>query len=228
MVLFRELDVDVALLADLCADELILEARDEAVGADLQRVILALAAVECLAVNEALEVERREVAVFYLSAFRCIDELALAVLERLELLLDILIRDVHFVLRHVEALVVTELDFRTRRDRCLEDEVLALFQRLDVDARTRYRIDLLLIECLAEGLRSNDVESLLQDSILADVALDDHARSLALAEARDADAICEALACLLDCLVDLCCFDFNRQSDLLVLSIFYRNFHCVK
>ena len=42
MVLFRELDVDVALLADLRADELVLEARDEAVGADLQRVVLAV------------------------------------------------------------------------------------------------------------------------------------------------------------------------------------------
>ena len=228
MVLFRELDVDVALLADLRADELVLEARDEAVGADLQRVVLALAAVECLTVDKALEVERREVAVFYLSAFRSVDELALAVLERLELLLDILVRDVDFVLRDIEALVVAELHLRTRRDRSLEDEILALFERLDVDARARHRVDLLLVESLAQCLRSDDIESFLQDSVLADVALDDHARSLALAETRDAHAVCETLACLIDCLVDFCCFDLNRQRDLLVLSIFYRNFHCVK
>jgi hypothetical protein len=52
------------------------------------------------------------------------------------------------------------------------------------------------------------------------VALDDGARCLALAEARDADLVCQALAGALLGLVELSCDDFDGQDDLLVLYFF--------
>ena len=45
MILLRESNVYFLLLTDLCTDQLILEARDEAAGTDGQGVILCLAAL---------------------------------------------------------------------------------------------------------------------------------------------------------------------------------------
>ncbi len=56
-VLLGEGHVDFSVLAGLHADELILEAGDEHAGADLEGVVLGLAAVEGHSVDEALEVD---------------------------------------------------------------------------------------------------------------------------------------------------------------------------
>ena len=63
LVLLGELDVDVELLAGLVADDLLLEAGDEGAGAQHQRVVLSLAALESNTVNEALKVDVNGVAV---------------------------------------------------------------------------------------------------------------------------------------------------------------------
>ena len=229
MIVLRELDVDFLLLADLSADELLLEARDEAAGTDLQRIVLALAALESLAIDKALEVERREVAISYGRAFRCVNHLALAILHSLQLLVHVLIRDCLDLLLNLQALVVTELDLRTRRNRCLEDEILALFQRHDVDLRARHRLELLLVECLVKGFRCEVVlKGIVQDIVLAEMRLHDLARSLALAETRDIHTVSEALAGTLNSFLYFCCFHFDGESYLLVLAVFCRYFHCLK
>ena len=55
VVIFGEGDVDVELIADVVADDLLLKAGDELAGADGQAEVLALAAVKRHAVQEAFE-----------------------------------------------------------------------------------------------------------------------------------------------------------------------------
>lgn len=66
LVLFREGDFDVFFFAGFRADQLFLETRDEAAGAENQRVAFSGAAFERLAVNLANEVDDDSVAVFRL------------------------------------------------------------------------------------------------------------------------------------------------------------------
>ena len=83
LVLLGELDVDVELLAGLVADDLLLKAGDEGAGAQHQRVVLSLAALESNAVNEALEVDVNGVAV--LGSTLTGQQTAIAVLHALDL-----------------------------------------------------------------------------------------------------------------------------------------------
>ena len=83
LVLLGELDVDVELLAGLVADDLLLEAGDEGAGAQHQRVVLGLAALESDAINEALEVDVNGVTV--LGSTLTGQQTAIAVLHALDL-----------------------------------------------------------------------------------------------------------------------------------------------
>ena len=62
LILLGEGHVHVAGLAGLCADKAVLKARDEAVGAELQRMPLGSAALERLAVDAADEVDHDDIA----------------------------------------------------------------------------------------------------------------------------------------------------------------------
>ena len=62
MVLLREGYIYVYFLTDLCTDQLIFKARDEAAGTDRQRIILSLSALERNTVYKALEVELDHIA----------------------------------------------------------------------------------------------------------------------------------------------------------------------
>ena len=64
-VVLGEGDVDILLLAGLHADQLVLETGDKATGADLKIKVLALAAIERLAVVKALKIDIRGVALLH-------------------------------------------------------------------------------------------------------------------------------------------------------------------
>src|SRR4051812_23611767 len=69
-VVVGEADLEGAVLARLRADELVLEARDQPAGAELDRLAAALAALERLIVDVAGVVEHYEVAVLRLALDR--------------------------------------------------------------------------------------------------------------------------------------------------------------
>ena len=101
----------VELIADAVANDLILEAGDELTAAELEGVILALAAFKCLIAEEALEVDNDFVV--HLSGsvlnrnYTCI-----LLSDDLDLLLDILVCDLLDFLGSLDALVVRDLDLR--------------------------------------------------------------------------------------------------------------------
>ena len=228
MILLGERDVDLTLLADLRTDELILEARDEAVRADFERIVLALAAFKCLSVNEALEVERHEVAVLDLSALGGIDHLAAATTHALDFLVDVLIRDLIDLLFNLDALVLAERYLGLCREACLEDDILSLFQCHDLDIGARNGRHVLLLQGVGKRLVRHGVKCRIKNRLLADALLDDMARRLALAEAWDAHAVCKVLASLrLGLLQDLR-FYLYCQHDLVVVHLLCSNLHSMK
>ena len=91
LILLGEGDVDVKLLTSSVADDLILEAGDEAAAAQSQAVVLCLAALECNAVHKALEVDVNDVAV--LSSALTGQLTGVALLHTLQLGLDSLVRN---------------------------------------------------------------------------------------------------------------------------------------
>ena len=56
MILSWESNVNFTLFANVLADQLLLKSIDEGVGTDGQRIVLALTALEGLAINKSLEI----------------------------------------------------------------------------------------------------------------------------------------------------------------------------
>ena len=228
VVLLRERHVDVTRLADLHADELILETRDEAVGTNLKRMIFALAALEGLAVDEPLEVERHKVAFLDFRALGGVDHPAAATTHALDFLVDVLIRDLIDLLFDLDALVLAERDLGLRREACLEDDVLALFQSHDLDVRARNGRHVLLLQGIGKRLVRHGVKRRIENCLLADALLDDAARRLALAKARDAHAVRKILASLRLSLLQDLRFYLYCQHDLVVVHLLCSNLHSMK
>ena len=193
-VIFREGDFDVFFVASFAADELIFKARDEAAGADLERIGFAFAAFECDAVDSAFEIDDSEVIFCDFRAFRSYDEFRMLFLEISQFFGYVFVGYVDFVFGNGNALVFAEFDFRFLGDRSFKYDVFAFFVSNDVQFRFSYRNDAFLVEGVAVGFIGNSFKNFLFDSIFAQEAFQYHARCFPLAEARDIDTACQVLA----------------------------------
>ena len=165
----------LALVAGARADELLLEARDQPVRAELEQVAARLAALERLAVDRADEVEHHEVAVL---------RLALDGLERrgllahaLELLVDLGVGRLGLAAADLEALVVAELRLRADGDLDREGERRALLGQVgQVELRVADGGDLAR-RCTARSYQPGSAcaDGLVEHRLAAELA-DDHLR----------------------------------------------------
>ena len=110
VVVFREGHGDQLLVAGLGADQLVLEARDELLRAEHQRLVGAGAAVEGLAVDLADIVDGDAVAVFGLALLRLVGARRFG--DALDLLVDLRFRHVEDRPRHRDAGEILDLDRR--------------------------------------------------------------------------------------------------------------------
>ena len=218
VVLLREGNNYVLLVAGLAADQLILEARDECAGAQSQLVMLSLAALERNAVYEALEVDVNGIVLLSLALYGLGAGVALS--HAVQLCLNVSLQNLNGLLLNLDALVLAELNFRLNRY-LGDDGQAALFCRVaQINVCTADRLDAGLLNSHFHSVRVNDIESLFKEHAFAVQLLDHLARCLALAEARNGDV----LAGLLECLV-LSCFklslgDLDSQSNDAVLLLF--------
>ena len=218
VVVLGEGDVDVALVAGLHADELLLKAGDEGPGAQLQAVALGLAALEGHAVVEALEVQHDGVAV--LGGAVGGDQAGGALNKGLELAVNILVGHGSLGLGRGEALVVAQLDLRADRHDGLEAEaVLAGVQNLHVGIG--HGIQLLLLDCLGIGLGVNIVDGIFIENTGAVHSLDDLAGRMALAETGDGDAAALLLVDLIDSGLKLLAADLDDELDSALFLLLY-------
>ena len=181
LVLLREGDVDVELLAGGMADDLILEAGDEGVAAQHQRIMLRLAALKGNAVHKALEVDIDGIAV--LGSALTGQQTAVAVLHAGQLGVHGAVLDSMDLFGDAQTGIVAQGDLRLDGDLDLEGSAVGLVHRDDFRLRGADDLD---AGCLDSGLvlgREQIVDSVIVEDLGAVQLLDHVARSLAAAEA---------------------------------------------
>ena len=228
MILLWEGYVYIHFLANLGTYQLILKAWDKAVGTDLQRIILALAASKSLAINKALEIQSNEIILCNSSAFLSLNHISLTVQHTSQLKLYSLVINLVLLNINLQTLVVAQLNLWLLGSSNLEHQILAQLLGGNIELRTSYDINLLLLNSLEELLWSNSLNSLVQNVLLTYSTLNNLLRSLALAEARDVDLGSNLLVCSLISLIQLSSWYSNFQFYLRVFQFLYINFHCVK
>ena len=202
LVILREGDLDLALLTAADAAQLLLEALDQLAAAELEQVVGRLAALERLAVEQALEVDQQHVAVGGGPLDRL--ELGESGADPLDLALDDLIGGLRLGPSHLQALVLAQLGLGTHADLEFEAERLAL--RLgggdDLDAGIADRADpgaqQALLVPLGEGLANR----LLQHGAEAEPLDHQRGRRLALAKAGHPHLPRQAAGGALDAAID--------------------------
>ncbi len=195
----REGDLHDPLVADLGADELLLEARDERAGAELEVDPLALAALELLAVDAADEVDGDAVAGLGLGALLALGERAALTGHALEGLVDLRVGGLGDELGQADVGQVGELEARHHLEGDLEGEVALGVERLldlglvarELDLRLQGELEAVVGDDLAVGLVDGVLHHLGHDRAAVDLAQVGH-RHLAGAEALELHLVLHA------------------------------------
>ena len=217
-IILGEGNIQILLIAGLQTDDLILEAGDEGAGADLQAVILALAALEGLAVLEALEVDDGGVTQLDLAVHG--DQTGGAADIGLQLILHILIGDADLGLGGGEALVRLHLGLGADRDQGSKDQALLLVDLHDIHDGVAHILQALLLHSGLIGAGIDIVDGIFIKHAGSVHPLNDLAGGLALPEAGDGDAGAAFQIGLLDRSLKLVGFHMDRQLDRAVFFLF--------
>ena len=188
VIILGEGNVEVLLVAGLHADDLILKAGNEAAGAELELIVLALAALERLAVVEALEVDHGNVALLGLAVHG--NEAGVALSHLVQALLHIVSADLDLLLLGGQALVLAELDLGVHGDGRLEGEtVLVDLVVHDLNFGIADDIESTLADGLRICLGQSDVNGIAVEHARAVELFDHLAGGLAGAEAGNAELV---------------------------------------
>ena len=186
-VVLGEGDDDVALVAGLHADDLFLKAGHERIGAELEVIVLGRAAVKLLAVDEAGEVDRDVIAQLRLALN--IEQAGVALLNVMHLFVDLALVKRFVVLRDLEAFVLAELHFRVHTDLEGIDQLFVLGDLLVDQARRADALKAAVGTAGLERILCQRLDGVGIEHFLAIHALDDGARSLALAETSHVEMV---------------------------------------
>ena len=198
-VVLGEGDDDIALVAGLHANDLLLEAGHERVGAELKVIILGRAAVKLLAIDEAGEVDRDMVA--HLRLALNIEQAGVALLDIVHLFVDLALVKRFVVLRDLEALVLAELHFRIHADLKGVDQLFVLGDFLVDQARRADALKAAVGTACLERILRQRLDGVGVEHFLAVHTLDDGARGLALAEAGHVEMVLILFICFVDRIV---------------------------
>ena len=183
-VVLRERHLDRDVVIGVRALELVLEARDEPAGAELDELVATFATLERHAVDRADVVDGQEVAVLG----RALDgvEPGEAIAQRVDLSVDRLVGGLRLRAADLEVAVRAELRLGAHADLDREREGLAARgQVADVQRRLADGRDARGVDGVDVPLREEAADGLVEDGVAADPLDDDGRRDLPLAEARD-------------------------------------------
>ena len=212
-------DVEFPRLADLGADELVLEARDQLAGAELDRHVLALAPLERLAADLAFEIDDDEVAVCGRVPLLGVGPVLRRTGELLELLVHRGLVDFDGQAIELEIVDVGGRDLGKRFEADGDLGVLArLVALVEFDLRLQRRTDVLLAEQLLHAVLDRALQSLAAQAFAVHLA-DQVRRHLAGAEARHPHLRRDALHFGLDPRLDVGGRDGQHEGALEALAL---------
>ena len=220
-VVLGEGDVDVLLLARLHADELLLKAGHEAAGADLQIEVLALAAVEGLAVVEALEVDVGGVALLHGALHG--HETAVALCHLLQTGVHVGGSHLDLRLGSFKTLVLAQLHLGIHRHGALEHHAV-LGAALQLHLGVAHHVQFLLLHRTLVGVGQEDIHGFLIKDLGTVHLLDDLTGCLTHTEAGYVDLTAHLQIRFVDGSLELLGTRLDSQSDPALLQ-FLAAFH---
>ena len=227
VVVLGEGDVEGLLGAGRQPEELLFEPRDEVAAADLVHLVLALRALDKLAVTAAGHVHEHEVAVLDGAV---LDRLQARkpLLQHRQLRRDLLVGDLHLALGDLEALVLAEGRHGHGLDLEREAVVLGLVQRADLQVRGADGVlpETGLAEGLVAPLRDGVLEGLAADEVCADVLDHEVDRHAALAEPRELHLVADLGHSAVVGLLHGLGRDFDAELDLVLACGVDLRLHC--
>ncbi len=135
MVLGRESDINLALLTDIFAHNLVFKCINKRMGTDLKLMIRTLSALKCNPVNKPFIIDCRDIAHGNCAILNCHGSRIL--FPRLvKLGGNLLVRHGDFLLFHLDALVLAKCHCRFYRNFRREDKSLALLHLNHLDGRS--------------------------------------------------------------------------------------------
>ena len=188
-------------------------------GADLEAVVLGLAAVEGDAVDEALEVEDYGVAVLHGALDVEIAGVALAGVGELGVYL--LVGDGGLGVGDLEALVLAEGHDGIEVGGEGDGADLVLVDVVVGDGGGAHGVEALFLDGELKGLGGELLDGVVVEDVRAVHALDDHAGGLALAEAGDVYAVLQLAVGLVDGLLKGLGVYFDLEDSGVVVFLFY-------
>ena len=218
VIVLGEGDVDVLLFAGLHADDLILKAGHKAAGAQLQIVVLALAAIERLAIQEAFEVDDGGIAALGRAVHA--HQAGIAVSQCLEALVHVSGQNLDLGLLSLQALVLAQSDLGIHRGGSLEGEAVLGDLAHHLDGGIANDLQLLLLSSGLIGLGECDIDGFLEKHLCAIHPLDHLAGGLSGTEARNTDLPAHLLICLFDGSLKLSGVDLDGQLHLALFNFF--------
>ena len=221
MVIFREGDVQLELVASLVADNLLLKARDELAGAEVEREVFAFAALECNAVLEAFKVNQSGVAVLG-SSFN-VGQTGVSLSHSFQLGVDVGSHDGLDGLFCLDALVVLNGYVRFYSDGRFEVEAVALLDLQVGDVRAVNRLDARFFYSGLVSCRVNHVDGVVIEELFAIHLLDHRLWRFALAEARQSDGLYLLFIRLHQSVLELLLAYLYQQFHRVVLKFVYRS-----
>ena len=188
LIILGECYVDGELLIGVLANDLLLKAGDKLTGADLKLEAVFLAAIECLAVHEALKVDNNGIAVLNCSVLNG-NESAVLFLHSLELLFNILIGYSLGRLFNFYTHIVGNFNLGLGDALYLERNAVLLGKSGNVDLGSVNESKLSLVDSAANDLGNHSIYSIIIEAALAVEIFDHLTGSLALSESGNVDLI---------------------------------------
>ena len=218
-VVSGEGNLNVLLVAGSHANHLLLEAGDEGAGAQTQRVVLALAAVECYAVHVAVEVDDHGVAVLCSTLHG--GDAGVAAGQLLDILVHLFVGDGDGSLGSLDALVLAQGSHGIQAALDGQNQIAILIHIQIGNAGAAHNLELGLSGSLLPDFGENQVDGVLIEDVGAIHTLNDLPGSLALTEAGDVDGVLYLAVSLVQSGLELVLLYLENYLGGIVFILFY-------
>ena len=224
-VVFRESYLYGYVVAGLMSFQLVFKAGDKALGANFQRIGLAFAAFEGLAVNGAFEIDNSEVAFLQFSPFFCFFHSCILFSSAFELCHDLVIGDFRVFFLCFQAFVFAQFYFRTFYEGNGEGSAFCFGEFVILYFGSGYRNQFFLAECFFNGFIDYNILSFRFYSFLTEMHFKDLAACFAFTESGDSYLVGNAGYCSFESFLYNFSGQFNAYGNLVLIQCLYFYVH---